>query len=143
MNALKYAIGVPALAAVLACSGPASAAHGGHGGGHGGAHMAHAGTFGGHGHGHGGFRGGFFAGGIFYAGAPWLWSYYDAWPFYDDYLALPESVAPAYIEQGENPEQPANANWYYCSNPPGYYPYVQNCASGWQRVQPNLPPGMY
>ena len=140
MNVLKHAIGVPLLAAALAYSGTASAAHGGHGG----AHMAHAHTFGGHGHGHGhgGFRGAFFAGGVFFAGGPGYWSYYDTWPFYDDYLALPESVAPAYIEQGGMLEQP-NANWYYCNSPPGYYPYVQNCPSGWQRVQPNLPPGMY
>jgi hypothetical protein len=137
MNALKYAIGVPVLAAALACGGTASAARGGHAG----AHMAHGHTFGGHGHGHGHGHGGFR--GTFFAGGPWFWSYYDTWPFYEDYLALPESVAPAYIEQGETPDQPANASWYYCNSPPGYYPYVQNCASGWQRVQPNLPPGMY
>src|ERR1700685_482703 len=127
MNALKYAIGVPLLAAALACSGTAGAARGGHAG----AHMAHGHTFGthGHGHGHGGFRGAFFAGGVFFAGGPWFWSYYDTCLFYEDYLALPESVAPAYIEQGETPEQPANASWYYCNSPQGYYPYVQNCAS--------------
>jgi hypothetical protein len=39
----------------------------------------------------------------------------------------PAPVAPA----------PAPANeqyWYYCSNPPGYYPTVPRCPSGWQRV---------
>jgi hypothetical protein len=145
MNALKFAIGVPVLAVALVCSGAASAAHGGHAGGHGGGHGGGGHMGDGHGfggHGHGGFRG-VFLGGVFFAGGPWYWNYYDTWPFYDDYLAQPESMAPAYIEQGENPEQPANASWYYCSNPPGYYPYVQSCASGWQRVQPNLPPGMY
>jgi hypothetical protein len=24
--------------------------------------------------------------------------------------------------------------WYYCQNPPGYYPYVQQCGTGWQTV---------
>jgi hypothetical protein len=28
------------------------------------------------------------------------------------------------------------ATWYYCDNPKGYYPYVANCASPWQAVQP-------
>jgi hypothetical protein len=143
MSALKYAICVPALAVAVAFVAPANAAHGGHAG-HGGGHVGNGHTFGGHGHGHGhgGFGGVFFGGGVFYAGGPWFWSDYDTWPFNEDYLTPPES-APMYIEQDEAPDQPANTSWYYCSNPPGYYPYVQNCASGWQRVQPNLPPGMY
>ena len=28
----------------------------------------------------------------------------------------------------------APATWYYCSDPPGYYPYVTQCYSGWQTV---------
>jgi hypothetical protein len=27
--------------------------------------------------------------------------------------------------------------WYYCTNPAGYYPNVQQCPSGWQVVQAN------
>ncbi|MEI9987510.1 MAG: hypothetical protein WDN69_32845 [Aliidongia sp.] len=34
---------------------------------------------------------------------------------------------------------PQPQQWYYCSSPAGYYPYVQNCASGWQAV-PATPP---
>jgi hypothetical protein len=145
MSALKLAIGVTVMAATLAASGIANAGRGGHGGGGqaGGGHAGYGHGFGGHGHGHGRFGGVFFGGGVFFAGGLWFWDYYDAWPFYDDYLPVPEFAAPAYIEQGETPAQPTDASWYYCSNPPGYYPYVQNCASGWQRVQPNLPPGMY
>ena len=30
--------------------------------------------------------------------------------------------------------QPQAQQWYYCSNPAGYYPYVQNCSAGWQAV---------
>ena len=26
--------------------------------------------------------------------------------------------------------------WYYCQDPPGYYPYVQQCPGGWQTVVP-------
>lgn len=35
--------------------------------------------------------------------------------------------------------QPAPHSWYYCDNPPGYYPYVTTCSSGWRRV-PATPP---
>ncbi len=27
-------------------------------------------------------------------------------------------------------------DWYYCSNPEGYYPYVKNCPDGWLPVAP-------
>jgi hypothetical protein len=30
--------------------------------------------------------------------------------------------------------QPATRFWYYCTNPPGYYPSVQTCPTPWQRV---------
>jgi hypothetical protein len=40
--------------------------------------------------------------------------------------------APTYVQQ---PEQ----SWYYCDNPKGYYPYVQDCRSGWHQV-PARPP---
>ena len=26
--------------------------------------------------------------------------------------------------------------WYWCASTRGYYPYVSNCAEGWQRVAP-------
>ena len=50
-----------------------------------------------------------------------------------------------YIEQssaadsngGASPTGPASDGyWYYCSNPDGYYPYVKQCANGWQKVPP-------
>jgi hypothetical protein len=30
--------------------------------------------------------------------------------------------------------------WYYCTNPPGYYPTVPECRAGWQRVPASAPP---
>lgn len=30
--------------------------------------------------------------------------------------------------------------WYYCQDTQTYYPYVQTCASAWQRVTPQPPP---
>lgn len=50
------------------------------------------------------------------------------------YYAQPVYVAPnppGYIEQGY---------WYYCNDPAGYYPSVQSCPQGWQRVVPTSPP---
>jgi len=42
------------------------------------------------------------------------------------------SSSPVYV-------QPAPATyWYYCPNPQGYYPYVQQCPAGWMTV---IPPG--
>lgn len=35
---------------------------------------------------------------------------------------------------------PPQPYWYYCDNPPGYYPYVQQCPGGWRQVNP-VPPG--
>lgn len=35
---------------------------------------------------------------------------------------------------------PANQWWYYCTQPAGYYPYVQQCPAGWIQVSPR-PPG--
>ena len=54
------------------------------------------------------------------------WYFYPApvYPYPDPYqpplVAAPAPVTPEY--------------WYYCNNPQGYYPYVPQCVSGWQRV---------
>ena len=75
--------------------------------------------------------------GGYYYGAPY---YY---PPYYPYYPPATVVAPqpqTYIEQGAPqaaPAQPAPQNyWYYCPDSRAYYPYVRDCASGWQRVSP-------
>ena len=40
---------------------------------------------------------------------------------------------PAY-EQAAPPQAPTY--WYYCPNPQGYYPYIQQCPNGWMPVVP-------
>ena len=35
---------------------------------------------------------------------------------------------------------PTNQWWYYCAQPAGYYPYVNQCSTGWTKVTPR-PPG--
>jgi hypothetical protein len=39
------------------------------------------------------------------------------------------------------PSQPMETSyWYYCQKPQGYYPYVQECPTGWMKVVPSPPP---
>jgi hypothetical protein len=112
------------------------------GGFHGGAFSAgglgrfHGGEF------HGGFRGAHFGGdrgdfrhrggdrddfrhrrgfgGWWGGGVGWDAPYYDQG--YADYS--PYGYSQPYASQ----------YWYYCQNPAGYYPYVQQCSTGWQTV---------
>ncbi len=51
------------------------------------------------------------------------------WPPYPYYAGPPES--PVVVQP-----QP-QYYWYYCPNPPGYYPYVQQCPSPWLTVVPS------
>jgi len=37
------------------------------------------------------------------------------------------------------PSPPPPQYWYYCDNPRGYYPYVQQCPGGWRPVAPTPP----
>ena len=113
---------------------PGYAGRGGHGGGHGG----HGGRHGGHGIGHGGHR--FGHGGPGFIGPRLgvsIWPYWDPYwaPYWAPYDTPPVVVAPSprvYV-------QPAPPTWYYCENPQGYYPYVQQCPGGWRPVAPTPP----
>ena len=52
-----------------------------------------------------------------------------------------------YVErpQSERPQQKAAPDgmdpsyWYYCHDPAGYFPYVQQCSESWQQVTPTPP----
>lgn len=63
-------------------------------------------------------------------------------PYYPYPPVVVERQAPVYIEQSPPvaaPPAPAPAPenyWYYCAAAKGYYPYVNECPGGWQRVQP-------
>jgi len=68
----------------------------------------------------------------------WWGSPYYAYPYY----ASPPVVQqpPVYVEPTAPPQEPQY--WYYCQNPQGYYPYVQQCPNGWMKVVPqSSPPG--
>lgn len=67
-------------------------------------------------------------------------------PYYPPVVVEP-AVPPVYIEQQATTPETAGAStlpqtnyWYYCRAAKGYYPYVQECPGGWQRVSPQ-PPG--
>lgn len=96
----------------------------------------------GHGRGHGRVQFGVMIGP--YWGAPWHYPppYYSG--YYPQVVVRPQAPQ-VYIEQEPAPAAPlppapaaaAPANyWYYCAAARGYYPYVKECPSGWQKVLP-------
>lgn len=113
---------LPGVSSAYARGFPGQAVHASTGFHHGG------GFHGGHRHGHGGV----------FIGAPWGPDFYYP-PYYAAPLDTDARSPPVYVEQGDL-TSPAPANWYYCADPPGYYPYVQRCRVGWQVVTPPPPP---
>jgi hypothetical protein len=86
--------------------------------------------------GHGGhFRGGVFIGAPLWWGPGW-WG--PGWwgPGYYGPPAVVERESPQVYLQPES--QPSY--WYYCQNPQGYYPYIQQCPGGWLQVVPQQAP---
>ena len=73
-------------------------------------------------HGHGGTR--VFLGAGVVAG-PALWPWWD----YPAYAAPGAPVQ--YIEKADDA---ADRDWFYCAGSNAYFPYVGECAGGWQRV---------
>jgi hypothetical protein len=79
-----------------------------------------------------------FVGGSVVVGPWWgpVW-WGPPYPYYA--YPLPVVVQPApppvYIEQA--PQQV----WYFCDNPQGYYPDVQQCPGGWREIVPQPRPG--
>lgn len=83
-------------------------------------------------------------------GSPYYGGYYGGYsPYYSPYYYPPSyyypqvgvaAAPPVYVEQGAGAAPavaPQQSNfWYYCRNPEGYYPYVKECAAGWQQVSP-------
>lgn len=68
---------------------------------------------------------------------PWFWGppYPYSYPAYPPVII--ERSPPVYIEQPQAAPQPAPqpAYWYYCAESNNYYPYVQRCPSGWDRIE--------
>jgi len=124
-----------------------------HGGGGGGFHDGAVGGFHGHGEdgfhdrgesrfrGDGAFRGDHdrfdhfhrfgFAGPGFVFGVPFFW---DPFWFPAPYPAY--AYAPPLLIQPEPQESVQQPYWYYCADTKAYYPYTQQCPSGWLKVAP-------
>jgi hypothetical protein len=111
--------------------------------------VAEARPGGGRGHSyHGGGRALFFAAPII-AGAYLASRYYYPPTYYYPPAIYYPPPPPVYIEQPapysvppQSQAQPqSQAYWYYCPSSRAYYPHVQSCSTGWQRVAPQPPPG--
>ena len=102
--------------------------------------IGHGGPHGG-GLGHGSFHGGVFAHGAFHGGgfghhpfiAPHRFGHMDHFRSGIFFDVPPLWIAPEpYVEVTPVPPPV----WYYCTNPPGYYPTVPSCTVPWTPVYP-------
>jgi hypothetical protein len=70
-----------------------------------------------------------------FAAASAIWP----WWFFPPYLQMATTtIVPLYyIEKGDDGE-PAD-DWLYCPQTGAYFPYVEECSGGWERVPPQPP----
>ncbi len=81
----------------------------------------------------------------FYMGVPLGYPWYmppQPYYYYPPAVIVRPVEPQVYIERTAPQQQiqAAQPVWYYCNNPPGYYPYVRECPGGWQPVAPMPPP---
>jgi hypothetical protein len=140
----RLAISILAVILITALAAAEAYARGGRGGSHGrGFHGHHGHAHHGHSHRH---HGHFHRGHAFHPrthvfvgiGAPLA---FGPWWYSAPYYAYPPigaaTYAPAYIEQDDvGTGEPPQSWWYYCPNSQTYFPYVKECAGGWERVTP-------
>ena len=69
-------------------------------------------------------------------GPYWGPYYWGAYPYSPVIVSPPPPVYVQPAPQISNALPPAPSYWYYCADPQGYYPYVQQCPGGWQPVAP-------
>lgn len=67
---------------------------------------------------------------------PYWGSYSYTYSYAYPYVYPPVVVQPA---PQMSVQPPPSQYWYYCDNPKGYYPYVQQCPGGWRPVSPTPP----
>jgi hypothetical protein len=63
--------------------------------------------------------------------------YYGPRVYYPEPLAVAPAAPAYYIQQDNaaaNTSSPPGGYWYYCRDPQGYYPQVQQCPTPWQQV---------
>jgi hypothetical protein len=62
----------------------------------------------------------------------WPYGYPYAYPYTYPSQIYVQPSQPLSVEPPSSPPV-----WYYCDNPQGYYPYVQQCPGGWRTVAPS------
>jgi hypothetical protein len=77
----------------------------------------------------------------FHIGVPLVWPYWTyPYPYYYPPYRPNVVVVPAepttYVERPSASGDAGTGFWYYCAGAGAYYPYVQECPGGWQRVPP-------
>jgi hypothetical protein len=60
--------------------------------------------------------------------------------YYYYYPAPPVIIPQPPVYEQPVPVPQAPVYWYYCQNPQGYYPYIQQCPGGWMQVVPPTAP---
>lgn len=58
--------------------------------------------------------------------------YYGPRYYYPPAVAVAPAAPTYYMQQDPLPQ--AGNTWYYCRDPQGYYPQVQQCPTPWQQV---------
>jgi hypothetical protein len=77
--------------------------------------------------------------------APWYYAYPGPYYYHPYAYSYPYAIATPsgpteYIEQRPaSSAQGSDPYWYYCPEAKAYYPYVDKCPRGWQRVKPQPP----
>lgn len=67
----------------------------------------------------------------------WWWVVGGLWYFYPEPIfPYPTYVGPDYYYDYYNYYSQPSYYWYYCEDPPGYYPDVQQCNGEWEPVPP-------
>ena len=79
-----------------------------------------------------------------WGGSPWVWGGGPWWSGTVVSSPVFVSAPTVFVEAPPSAEATPPAPvppvlWYYCTNPAGYFPYVQNCTEPWIKVVPPAP----
>jgi len=67
----------------------------------------------------------------------WWWFFNDFWFFYPEpFYPYPTYVGAYYDDEYGDDGYADDGYWYWCDDPRGYYPYVQECYGDWIPVPP-------
>jgi hypothetical protein len=67
----------------------------------------------------------------------WWWVVGGAWFFYPEPIyPYPEYIGSEDYYDYDGTYGTPDYYWYYCEDPPGYYPYIQYCNRAWEAVPP-------